>query len=163
MIRQMDEWLSYYADLAKEKFNQADEMLPGSGAAGGLGFAFRTFLNASLEPGIQIVMEETRLEEYIKDADLVITGEGRLDGQTVMGKAPVGVAALAKKYQKPVIAFCGSVGEGAEACNEHGIDAYFPITRGIVTLEEAMKPENAAKNLADTAQQVWRLIRTVCK
>lgn len=163
MIRQMDEWLSYYADLAKEKFNQADEMLPGSGAAGGLGFAFRTFLNASLEPGIQIVMEETRLEEYIKDADLVITGEGRLDGQTVMGKAPVGVAALAKKYQKPVIAFCGNVGEGAEACNEHGIDAYFPITRGIVTLEEAMKPENAAKNLADTAQQVWRLIRTVCK
>ena len=158
MIRHMDQWMARYAQLAKTVCSDADGNQPGSGAAGGLGFAFRTFLNASLEPGIQIVIEETGLEEEIRDADLVITGEGKLDAQTVMGKAPAGVAGLAKKYGKPVIAFCGAVGEGTGRCNAHGIDAYFPIVRGVTTLEEAMNPEQAAKNLADTAEQVYRLI-----
>ncbi len=158
IIRYMDQWMARYAQLAKTVCPDADGNQPGSGAAGGLGFAFRTFLNASLEPGIQIVIEETGLEDEIRDADLVITGEGKLDAQTVMGKAPAGVAGLAKKYGKPVIAFCGAVGEGADRCNAHGIDAYFPIVRGVTTLEEAMNPEWAAKNLADTAEQVYRLI-----
>ena len=83
-------------------------------------------------------------------------GEGRMDGQTAMGKTPVGVAALAKKYKKPVIAFAGAVERDARKCNEHGIDAFFPILRGVVTLEEAMKNENAKQNLADTAEQVYR-------
>ena len=109
-----------------------------------------------LESGIKIVLEETQLEEYVKNADLVITGEGRMDGQTAMGKAPVGVAALAKKYKKPVLAFAGAVERDARKCNEHGIDAFFPILRGVVTLEEAMKNENAKRNLADTAEQVYR-------
>ena len=87
---------------------------------------------------------------------LLITGEGRMDGQTAMGKAPVGVAALAKKYCKPVLAFAGAVERDARKCNEHGIDAFFPILRGVVTLEEAMKNENAKRNLADTAEQVYR-------
>lgn len=157
MIMRMDKWLSYYAALAKEKFPKANAKQAGTGAAGGLGFAFLTFTDAVLESGIKIVLEETQLEEYIKDADLVLTGEGKMDGQTAMGKAPIGVAELAKKYQKPVIAFAGAVERDARACNAHGIDAFFPILRGVVTLEEAMRTENAKRNMADTAEQVYRL------
>ena len=159
MIREMDEWLGAYASLAAEKFENADAEKPGTGAAGGLGFAFLTFTDAVLESGIQIVLSETQLEEHIKDADLVVTGEGRMDGQTAMGKAPVGVAKLAKKYGKPVVAFAGAVQSDARACNEAGIDAFFPILRGVVTLEEAMKNANAKRNLADTAEQVYRIWR----
>lgn len=157
MIREMDQWLGSYAALAAETFEKADAEKPGTGAAGGLGFAFLTFTDAVLESGIQIVLGETELEEYIKDADLVVTGEGRMDGQTAMGKAPVGVAKLAKKYGKPVVAFAGAVQRDARACNEAGIDAFFPILRGVVTLEEAMENTNAKRNLADTAEQVYRL------
>ena len=144
MILQMDKWLASYAALAKTVFEDADPDYPGSGAAGGIGFAFRTFTNASLTSGIDIVLEETRLESYIRDADIVVTGEGRLDGQTVMGKAPM--------------AFAGCVTEDAIACNEHGIDAFFPILRGVVTLEEAMNSDNARRNMAATVEQVFRLI-----
>ena len=156
MICQIDQWMGFYAAFAKEKFPKADANQEVTGAAGGLGFAFLTFTDAVLESGIKIVLEETQLEEYVKDADLVITGEGRMDGQTAMGKAPVGVAALAKKYGKPVLAFAGAVERDARKCNEHGIDAFFPILRGVVTLEEAMKNENAKRNLADTVEQVYR-------
>ena len=159
MIRQMDEWLKSYAELARAFNPRADRELPGTGAAGGLGFAFLSFTDAVLESGIKIVLEETRLEEYIRDADLVVTGEGRMDGQTVMGKAPVGVAAIAKKYGKPVLAFAGSVTPEASVCNEHGIDAFFPILRSVCTLQEAMDPARARKNLADTAEQVFRLLK----
>ena len=143
----------------REAAADADPDFPGSGAAGGMGFAFRVFLGAELKPGIGLVAEHTRLEEYIRGADLVVTGEGRLDAQTVMGKAPAGVAALAKKYGKPVIAFAGCLGEDASVCNAHGIDAYFPILREAVTKEEAMDPHCAAKNLRDSAEQVFRAIR----
>ena len=157
MIEDMDMWLAHYADMAKAQFANADAQYPGTGAAGGMGFAFLTFTNAVLESGIDIVLKETNLEKYIQDADLVITGEGRLDFQTSMGKAPVGVAKLAKKYGKPVIAFAGSVTADAIECNKNGIDAFFPIVRGITTLEEAMKPEVAKFNLSATAEQVFRL------
>ena len=100
------------------------------------------------------------MKKYMEDADIVITGEGRLDGQTAMGKAPVGVARLAKKHNIPVIAFAGSVTKEAVACNQNGIDAFFPILRGVVTLEEAMKPENAKANMTDTVEQVFRLMNT---
>ncbi len=161
MIRQMDAWLADYAALAAAAFEgeAVDPDHPGSGAAGGLGFAFRTFLHGSLEPGVELILRETKLEEKLQDADVVVTGEGRLDGQTVMGKAPVGVAALAKKYGKKVVAFSGCVTEDARACNAHGIDAFFPIVRGAVSLEEAMDRENAARNMMDTAEQVFRLMR----
>ena len=154
----MDSWLLKYANIAKALSDKADPDLPGAGAAGGLGFAFATFTNASLEPGIQIILEETHLEKYIKNADLVITGEGRLDAQTVMGKAPAGVANLAKKYGKRVIAFAGCVTDDAAVCNEHGIDAFFPVLRNIITAKDAMNTETAYKNLVDTACQVFRLI-----
>lgn len=162
MIMEMDKWLRYYAALAKEKFPKADLNEPGTGAAGGLGFAFLTFTNAVLESGIKIVLEETKLESYVKGADVVVTGEGRLDFQTAMGKAPVGVAGLAKKFDIPVLAFAGSVTKDATECNKNGIDAFFPILRGISTLEEAMKPENAKQNLTDTAEQAFRLFN-ICR
>ncbi len=160
MIMQMDKWLAYYAALARESWPNANMKQAGTGAAGGLGFAFLTFTNATLESGIKIVLEETHLEKFIEDSDLVITGEGRLDSQTVMGKAPSGVAQIAKKHHKPVIAFAGSAAKDAGACNDGGIDAFFPILRSICTLDEAMKPETAAANMADTVEQVIRLYRT---
>ena len=163
MIMQMDKWLAYYAALSREKYPHANMNQAGTGAAGGLGFAFLTYANAVLESGIKIVLEETELEKYVKDADIVVTGEGRLDGQTVMGKAPVGVADIAKKYGKKVIAFSGCVTEDAIACNEHGIDAFFPILRGVVSLSEAMDTKNAAKNMAATVEQAFRLIRLMDK
>lgn len=159
MIKQMDKWLEDYAVLAGKKYPQANRRQEGTGAAGGLGFAFLTFTNAVLESGIKIVLEETMLEKYIEGADIVVTGEGRIDGQTAMGKAPIGVAKLAKKYDIPVIAFAGSVTKEAVFCNENGIDAYFPILRNIATLEEAMEPENAKANMADAVEQVFRLIK----
>ncbi|MDO5291541.1 MAG: glycerate kinase [bacterium] len=158
MIMEMDRWLAYYAALAKEKFPKADAKFPGTGAAGGMGFAFLTFTNAVLESGIQLVLKETNLEEYVKDADLVITGEGRLDGQTAMGKAPIGVAQLAKKHNKPVLAFAGCVTQDAKECNQTGIDAFFPILRSLSSLEEALQPDNAKRNMTDTVEQVFRLL-----
>ena len=158
MVADMDGWLNNYSKIVKEKYPDADCEYPGTGAAGGLGYAFFNFTNSKLESGIKIVLDETKLEEYVKDADIVVTGEGRLDHQTVMGKAPVGVANIAKKYNKKVIAFSGSVTEDAGVCNEHGIDAFFPILRRIVTLEEAMQTDTAKKNLTDTAEQVFRLL-----
>ena len=158
MVADMDGWLKSYSKIVKEKYPDADCEYPGTGAAGGLGYAFFNFTNSKLESGIKIVLDETKLEEYVKDADIVVTGEGRLDHQTVMGKAPVGVANIAKKYNKKVIAFSGSVTEDAGVCNEHGIDAFFPILRRIVTLEEAMQTDTAKRNLTDTAEQVFRLL-----
>ena len=99
-----------------------------------------------------------KMEEEIKNADIVVTGEGRLDHQTAMGKAPVGVAKLGKKYGAKTIAFAGSVTKEAVACNEAGIDAFFPIVRGISTLEEAMDPDTAKANMAAAAEQVFRLL-----
>ena len=144
---------------AKSVFPDSDPDHPGAGAAGGLGFAFKTFLGASLESGIGIILDETKLEEHIADADIVVTGEGRIDFQTAMGKAPIGVAKLAKKHGKRVIAFAGCVTDDAEECNLHGIDAFFPILRGITTLDEALERDNAYNNLTATAYQVFRLIK----
>lgn len=160
MIQEMDQWLARYAALAAEKYPAADPSYPGAGAAGGLGFAFLTFLHGKLESGIQIVLDETRLADYVKDADLVITGEGRLDGQTVFGKAPIGVAKTAKQYGKTVLAFSGCVTPDASACNAAGIDAFFPILRTVTSLEEAMDPRQAMKNMEDSVEQVFRVIQT---
>lgn len=161
MIADMDQWLFHYAKLTQETYPHANWNQAGTGAAGGLGFAFLSYTNAVLESGIQIILEETRLESYIKDADIVITGEGRLDGQTIMGKAPIGVAAIAKKYGKPVLAFSGCVTEDAGVCNQHGIDAFFPVLRTVTTLEEAMEEEQAKRNLSATVEQVFRLVKIV--
>ena len=158
MIQELDQSLLYYAELSKNINSHADRFYPGTGAAGGMGFAFLTYTNATLESGIQIVLTETKLEELITTANVVVTGEGKLDGQTVLGKAPIGVAALAKKYQKKVLAFAGAVTLDAKECNQHGIDAFFPILRGVVTLKEAMNKEVAHQNMVDTVEQVFRVV-----
>lgn len=160
MVADMDKWLGDFAALTNEQYNKTvSKETPGAGAAGGLGFAFLAYLNGSLEPGVDLILTQTKLEEYIKDADVVVTGEGRLDFQTAMGKAPIGVAKLAKKYNKPVLAFAGSVTKDAVECNKNGIDAFFPILRGICTLEDAMKTENAQQNMIDTVEQAFRLLK----
>lgn len=157
MIKDMDQWLYNFANLAKKKYPHSDALVPGTGAAGGLGFAFLTFVKATLESGIDIILETIDLKSDLKDVDVVVTGEGCLDRQSATGKAPVGVAKMAKLYNKPVIAFAGSVTKEAKLCNQEGIDAYFPIIRNITTLQEAMAKENAKNNLMDTVEQVFRL------
>ena len=156
----MDSWMNHYAELSSQNNPQANPTTPGAGAAGGLGFAFLTYTNATLESGISIVLAETRLEDHIADAKLVITGEGRLDSQTVMGKAPIGVAQIAKRHKKPVIALSGCVAPDARLCNQHGIDAYFPVLQRISSLAEAMDTASARQNVIDTAEQVMRLMLT---
>lgn len=159
MIAQMDQWLKAYANLTAVKCKNANASYPGTGAAGGIGFAFLAYTNAVLESGVKIILDETKLEEHILNADIVITGEGRLDGQTIFGKAPIGVAKLAKKHGKRVLAFAGSVTEDARMCNAYGIDAFFPIVRGVCTLQEAMDSELAKKNMVSAVEQVFRLIK----
>jgi glycerate kinase len=153
MVEELDAALSHFAALSG-----GDPESPGAGAAGGLGYAFKTFLGAELTPGVDLILDETGLERDIADADVVVTGEGRLDGQTVMGKAPIGVARLAKRHGKRVVAFAGCLGDGVEAMNAAGIDAFFPILRRIVTLDEALEVSLAAENLAAAAEQAFRLL-----
>jgi glycerate kinase len=158
MIEKMDAWLSLYAEKTKLFVNgEANADFPGCGAAGGLGFAFLSYLHAELKSGIALVMEFSALEEKIRLADLVITGEGCLDGQSCMGKAPVGVAMLAKKYGKPVIAVAGTVKSDANLTHQYGIDAFFPILRKPCQLSEAMETKNAYQNLKQTSEEIFRL------
>lgn len=153
MISDMDKWLGSYAEISGGDMNY-----PGTGAAGGMGYAFLTFTNATLEPGIDIILEETHLEELVENADIVVTGEGRMDSQTVMGKVPVGVARIAKRYGKKVIAFCGCAADDAGICNQYGIDAYFPILRNVMTIDEAINKDNAVSNMSKTVEQVFRVL-----
>ncbi|MBQ2757635.1 MAG: glycerate kinase [Clostridia bacterium] len=157
MVNEMDAAMAHYAAKTAAVITGADENAKGAGAAGGLGFAFAAYLGATLTPGAPLVIAETGLEEKIKDADLVITGEGRLDGQSAMGKAPVSVATLAKKYQKPVLALCGCATPDATACHAFGIDAFFPVLRAPMSVGEAMELTTASHNIAATAEQVLRL------
>lgn len=161
MVKELDEALLHYAELSKETLEHADRFYPGTGAAGGMGFAFFTYTNAVLESGIKIVLDEIALEDVLKDADFVITGEGRLDSQTALGKAPIGVAHLAKKHGKKVLAFAGCLTPDAGVCNENGIDAFFPILRRVITVQEAMEKETARENMIRSVEQVFRLIKTV--
>lgn len=158
MVKDMDEYLSNYALAAKKYSKDADQNYPGAGAAGGLGFAFLTFLKAALKPGIDIVLDAVCLEKHIKESDIAVTGEGRIDSQTAMGKAPAGVALLAKKYGLKTIAFCGCASIDSRQCNQHGIDAIFPIIRRPDSLEKLMDTDTASMNLTDTAEQVFRLL-----
>lgn len=154
----LDAGMKNYAEVTAKVIGKDNQNAAGAGAAGGLGFAFLNYLDGELTPGIQLILDAVHVEEEMKDADVVVTGEGCLDYQTAMGKAPVGVAKLGKKYCAKTIAFAGSVTKEAVACNEAGIDAFFPIVRGISTLEEAMDPDTAKANMAAAAEQVFRLL-----
>jgi glycerate 2-kinase len=158
MVTQLDEGLRNFADVVLKQSGMDLQQLSGAGAAGGLGAAFSGFLNAKLESGVNLILEHARLEEKLMDVDFVITGEGKLDGQTSMGKAPAGVAQLAKKHGIPVIALAGDVSEGSPSLHEAGITAYFTIVSGPVDLEIAMKPEVTRSNLKRTAEQIGRVL-----
>ena len=161
MVQQLDRALAHFAEITRDATGKALAEEPGAGAAGGLGFGFMSYLDAALRPGIQTVIQMVGLEDAIRDADYVVTGEGRLDGQTAMGKAPMGIAQLAKKYGKPVIALAGSVLNSAVACNEVGIDCFFSVLQMPITLQEAMQEQTALKNMEMTARQTFNLVRTL--
>lgn len=154
----IDENLGHFHTKTLEIIKTADDIYPGCGAAGGLGYAFKNYLNAKLSPGIELILDVLNAEEIIKNADLVITGEGKMDFQSSMGKAPTGVAKLAKKYGIKVIAFAGIVDNNAIEVNDHGIDAFFPILDKIRSIDEAMDPKKAEENLRRCVNQVFRLI-----
>ena len=161
-IQIMDKWIERFVDTSREALNTSiDPNYPGSGAAGGLGFAFKYFLGGELEAGNKIVIEETNLKKYLSDADIVVTGEGKLDEQTLMGKAPVGISHIAKVFKKPVIAIVGSVSAGFDGDRLPDVDAYFPVIRRNCTLEEAMDPHTARSNIAATTEQIFRLIKKI--
>ncbi|OLQ94457.1 glycerate kinase [Vibrio ponticus] len=159
MVEQLDYNLAHYASIierttGKDVINQA-----GAGAAGGLGATLLGLLTASLRPGIQIVIEATNLAEVVKDAALVITGEGRIDSQTIHGKTPMGVAQTAKLYDLPVIGIAGSLASDCNVVHQHGIDAVFSVVPGAVDLPSALK--QAAFNVEMTARNVaatWCLV-----
>lgn len=157
-IEEMDRSMDRFADLVEQIAGcnrkgispNGDRNTPGAGAAGGLGYAFLMFLDGVLQPGIDIVLDEIRLEEAIAQADLVITGEGRLDAQTLMGKTPAGVAGLAKKYGKPVIAAAGCFGEDVIQCRQSGLFYDCVAVNDILSGQErmhAMEKENAINHL----------------
>ena len=158
MKKTLYEAMVHFARVTSETLENDYMNTPGAGAAGGLGYAFLAYTGAALTPGIELILDAVGLEEELSGADVVVTGEGRLDFQTAMGKAPVGVARLAKKYNAKVIAFAGSVTKEATACNKEGIDAFFPILRSVCTLAEAMDPVAARNNMTATVEQVFRLL-----
>lgn len=150
----LDNNLKHFAQIIKRDLHIDVEHVPGTGAAGGMGAALLAFLNAKLRPGIEIITELLNLDHLIKEADLVITGEGRLDHQSINGKVPVGVATIAKKYNKPVIAIVGSLGHDVEIVYPFGITAMFSILTKIATLDEALNPDTAKENLYLTARNI---------
>lgn len=157
MKNDLDAAMANYAKVTRDCMGNDHLESEGAGAAGGLGFAFLSYLAGELYPGIELVLDAVEMEKAMEGADLVFTGEGCLDYQTVMGKAPVGVAKQAKKHGAKVIALAGVVAEGAEKCNQNGIDAFFPILRKTMTLDEAMEPETARQNITRTVEQIMRL------
>ncbi|QLH63607.1 glycerate kinase [Serratia symbiotica] len=158
MVAQLDAALRHYGELMEQVTGREIVRQPGTGAAGGMGAALLGMLEARLRPGIEIVIEALRLEEAVRGADLVITGEGRLDSQSIHGKTPIGVARVAKRHGLPVIGIAGSLAPDYQVVHLHGIDAAFSVLDRIVTLEEALA--GSAHNLEVTARNVaavWRL------
>ncbi len=160
-VRKLDTALAHLADMTAVTLGTDLRDQPGAGAAGGLGFAFASYLNGTLRPGVDIVLDAVLPESELRAADIVVTGEGSFDGQTAMGKAPVGIARRAKACGCKVIVLAGSVehrGVRATQQNPPLIDAVFPILPGAMTLEEAMHEDVAYENMEYTAEQVFRVV-----
>ncbi|MBP2700585.1 glycerate kinase [Photobacterium lucens] len=152
MIAQLDNNLAHYAEIIKRDLGKDVKDMAGAGAAGGMGAALLGLFNAQLRSGIEIVMDAVNLADVIKEADLVITGEGRIDSQTTHGKTPIGVARIAKRFNKPVIGIAGSLSYDCNVVHEHGIDAVFSVVPRSVSLAEALS--EAAINVELTARNV---------
>ncbi|WP_051215787.1 glycerate kinase [Ferrimonas futtsuensis] len=158
MVAQLDANLEHYARVIEQQHGVAVAEIPGAGAAGGLGAALAGLLKAQLKPGVEIVMDAVGLEQALQGADLVITGEGCIDGQSVHGKTPVGVSRMAKKAGVPVVALAGSLGPGAELVHQEGIAALFSVVPGVTNLDDALA--RGAENLTLTARNlaaVWQM------
>lgn len=158
MIRLLDNGLKHFAEVIRKTEQKEIDTIAGAGAAGGLGGAFPAFLNATLKPGIQMVLDALCFDQLIRDADLIITGEGKLDRQTGMGKAPAGILNAARKAGIPVIAIGGSI-EETEMLNEQGFLATFSIQPFPVTLQKAMEKEFTGQNITRTVEQLLRVIQ----
>ena len=156
MVQQLDHNLTHFAECVQRFLGKDIRDLPGSGAAGGLGGGIVAFLQAELKSGVEIVVEAVGLLQKMADADLVITGEGKIDYQTIFGKTPIGVARAAKKYNLPVIAIAGYLGHNSHVVKEHGIDALFSIVPGPVELETAMK--NAKEYVTRCAENIGAVL-----
>ena len=156
MVETLDKNLKYFANLVAQEIGTDFQNIAGAGAAGGLGFGLMAFAGAKIRSGVEIVIEETKLAEYIVQADYVFTGEGGIDFQTKFGKTPFGVAQVAKRYNKPVVAFAGYVGEGIEELYAEGFTAIFGIVDGACDLPTALK--NGEKNLERCCENVIRLL-----
>ncbi|OOH90288.1 glycerate kinase [Pasteurellaceae bacterium 15-036681] len=155
MVAELDQALSHFAQVVERDLQLNIRDIAGSGAAGGMGAGLQLLPNVELRSGVQIVLDAVKLTDYAEQADLVITGEGRMDGQSIYGKTPIGVAKTAKQFNKPVIAIVGCLREDYEVVYQAGIDAVFPIIRNLSPLEEILK--NGEVNLVSTAQNVARL------
>jgi glycerate kinase len=158
MVAFLDNQLSHFAEVIETQLGASVKELPGAGAAGGLGGGIVAFLNGKLKKGVDIVMDAVRLEEHIKEASLVITGEGRIDSQTIYGKTPIGVARVASVHGVPTIGIAGSLSNDSQVVLEHGFSALYSIVPGVVTLSEAY--EQAGFYLQQTARNVAAAIRT---
>lgn len=156
-IKELDQNLKHFAEIIRKDLDIDIEKEPGAGAAGGVGGALLAFLGAELRSGGELITEWLALEDIIKDVDLVITGEGGINHQTVYGKTPVIVSKLAKKYQIPVIALAGSISEGYEKVYEHGIDVIFSVLSEVTDLKEALK--TAPQNVERTAENIARTLK----
>ncbi|HDR2787331.1 TPA: glycerate 2-kinase [Enterobacter asburiae] len=161
MILELDANLSHYADVIRTSLRIDVKHVPGAGAAGGMGAALMAFLGAELRSGIEIVTQALNLEEHIHDCTWVVTGEGRIDSQSIHGKVPVGVANVAKKYHKPVIGIAGSLTKDVGVVHQYGIDAVFSVLTSIGSLEEAFRGAfdniyRASRNIAATLQMGMR-------
>lgn len=154
MVAKLDANLRHFAEIVRRDLNKDIEHVPGAGAAGGLGAGLMAFLNAQLRRGVDIVLEVVRLEERVRDADWVITGEGQIDSQTIFGKTPIGVAQCAKRFGKPVIGVAGAIADDAMIVHEHGIDVVFSIIPRPMSLDEAMR--DVHKLLISTGEQIAR-------
>ncbi|WP_434144617.1 glycerate kinase [Photobacterium leiognathi] len=152
MVTQLDNNLAHYAEIIKRDLGKNVKDMAGAGAAGGMGAALLGLFNAQLRPGIEIVMDAVNLADVLQDADLVITGEGRIDSQTIHGKTPIGVARAAKRFNKPVIGIAGCLSYDCNVVHEHGIDAVFSVVPRSVSLAEALA--EAAINVELTARNV---------
>lgn len=152
MVAKLDQNLRHYATIIERDLWKRINDVAGAGAAGGLGGGLLAFLPAELKRGVEIVIEATGLSRIVEDADLVITGEGKIDGQTVFGKTPIGVAKIAKKYGVPVIGIAGNVSRDSHLVHDHGIDAMFSIVPGVVELEDAFR--NAGEYVERTAANI---------
>ncbi len=159
MVQELDQGLRHMAQIIRRDLNVVVDNLPGAGAAGGLGAGLVAFLQAELMAGIEIVLNTLRIEEKIQDIDLVITGEGMIDSQTVFGKTPIGVAQIAKKYAIPVIGVAGSLGDGFEEVYAHGVDAVFSIIDSPISLEKAM--DHGAVLLERLGENIGRVFNLV--